>query len=202
MLTVRFIRHAESAANAGAATSDPASIPLTPRGHEQAQAVSDSFSDAPDLIICSPFLRVQQTAAPTCARFTSTPMETWAVQEFTYLAPTRCAHTTAEQRRPWVAQYWNAADPLAVDGDGAESFAAFMWRVSAALDRLAELPLASVALFGHGQFMQAVRWSITSRPQVINADAMRAFHAFDLAHPIANCAHFTAGHDGGIWSLS
>ncbi|KQV49579.1 MULTISPECIES: histidine phosphatase family protein [unclassified Duganella] len=202
MFTVRFIRHAESAANAGAATSDPASIPLTPRGHDQAREVGNRFSAAPDLIVCSPFLRVQQTAAPTCARFTAAPVETWAVQEFTYLAPARCAHTTAEQRRPWVAQYWDAADPLAVDGPGAESFAAFMWRVSAALDRLAELPLASVALFGHGQFMQAVRWSITSRPLVIDTDAMRAFHTFDLAHPIANCAHFTAVHDGGIWSLS
>lgn len=77
-----------------------------------------------------------------------------------------------------------------------------MWRVSAALDRLAALPLASVALFGHGQFMQAVRWSISTRPLVIDADAMRAFHAFDLAYPIANCAHFTAAFDGGIWSLS
>ena len=124
------------------------------------------------------------------------------MQEFTYLAPTRCAHTTAEQRRPWVAQYWNAADPLAVDGPDAESFAAFMWRVSAALGRLAELPMASVALFGHGQFMQAVRWSISTRPLVIDADAMRAFHAFDLAHPVANCAHFIAVTERGIWSLS
>ena len=202
MLIIRFIRHAESAANVGAATSDPASIPLTPRGHEQARAVSSGFNAAPDLIVCSPFLRVQQTATPTCARFTAAPVETWAVQEFTYLAPLRCAHTTAEQRRPWVALYWEAADPLAVDGPGAESFAAFMWRVSAALDRLAELPLASVALFGHGQFMQAVRWSIARRPLVIDAEAMRAFHTFDLAHPIANCAHFTAVSHGGIWSLS
>lgn len=202
MLTIRFIRHAESAANAGAATSDPASIPLTPRGHDQARAVSHSFSAAPDLIVCSPFLRVRQTAAPTCARFTAAPVETWAVQEFTYLAPARCPHMTAKQRRPWVAQYWDAADPLAVDGLGAESFAAFMWRVSATLDRLATLPLASVVLFGHGQFMQAVRWSITSHTLAIDAEAMRAFHAFDLAHPIANCAHFTAVSDGGIWSLS
>ncbi len=72
----------------------------------------------------------------------------------------RCAHTTGEQRKPWVAQYWDAADPLAIDGPGGESFAALMWCVSSTLDRLAELPLVSVALFGHGQFMQALRWSI------------------------------------------
>lgn len=93
MVTVRFIRHAESAANAGAATSDPASIPLTPRGHDQARTVSNSFGAAPDLIVCSPFLRVQQTAAaPTCAHFTAAPVESWAVQECTYL-PRRAACT-------------------------------------------------------------------------------------------------------------
>lgn len=200
-LTVRFIRHAESAANAGAATSDPATIPLTQLGHEQAQALSNSFGAAPDLIVCSPFQRVQQTAAPTLARFAAVPVEAWPIQEFTYLAPTRCAHTTPEQRRPWAALFWDAADTLAVDGLEAESFAAFMWRVSAALDRLAGLPLASVALFGHGQHMQAVRWSISSQPLVIDGDAMRAFRAFDLAHPIANCAGFQATHENGSWSL-
>jgi hypothetical protein len=76
-----------------------------------------------------------------------------------------------------------------------------MWRVSAALDRLAGLPLASVALFGHGQHMQAVRWSIAHRPQIIDADAMRAFRAFDLAHPIANAAGFEAICDAGSWAL-
>lgn len=36
MLTVHFVRHGESAANAGNATSDPALIPLTEKGWEQA----------------------------------------------------------------------------------------------------------------------------------------------------------------------
>ncbi|NHZ83807.1 histidine phosphatase family protein [Massilia sp. CCM 8695] len=200
-LTVRFIRHGESAANAGAATSDPANIPLTQLGHEQAQAISNSFGAAPDLIVYSPFQRVRQTAAPTLAHFAAVPVEAWPIQEFTYLAPARCAHTTPEQRRPWAAQFWDAADTLAIDGPEAESFAAFMWRVSAALDRLAGLPLASVALFGHGQHMQAVRWSIAHRPQIIDADAMRAFRAFDLSHPIANAAGFEATCEAGIWAL-
>ena len=201
MITVRFIRHAESAANAGAATTDPASIALTPAGHEQAKAISLAFAAEPDLIICSPFLRVQQTAAPTLARFASTPTSSWSIEEFTYLAPARCAHTTGEQRKPWVARYWEASDPLAVDGSGAESFSSFMGRVFSALDRLAQLPLASVALFGHGQFMQAMRWKIVERPLVIDAGAMRAFRAFDLAHPIANGAQFIAVHDGMDWVL-
>ncbi len=158
MPTVRLIRHAESAANAGAATADPASIPLTARGHEQAQASGDAFVDVPDLIVCSPFLRVRQTAAPTVARFATVLVQTWPIEEFTYLSPDRCAHTTAEQRRPWVAALWQAADPLAIDGPGVESFAAFVGRVHIALDRLVTLPAASVAVFGHGQLMQALRW--------------------------------------------
>lgn len=83
MLTVHLIRHAESAANAGAVTADPASIPLTPRGHDQAHSISKAFAAAPELIVCSPFLRVQQSAAPTLARFATVPVETWPVQEFT-----------------------------------------------------------------------------------------------------------------------
>lgn len=202
MLSVRLIRHAESAANAGAATADPASIPLTARGHAQAQAICDALAVAPDLIVCSPFLRVRQTAAPTVARFAAVLVQTWPIEEFTYLSPARCAHTTAEQRRPWVAAFWQAADPLAVDGPGAESFAALVGRVQIALDRLAALPVASVVMFGHGQFMQALRWWIVQRPAVLDAEAMRAFRDFDLAHPIANGDGFTVVHDGHAWSLA
>jgi len=201
MLTVRFIRHGESAANIGAATADPASIPLTPSGHDQAQAVALGFTAAPDMIVCSPFLRVQQTAAPTLVHFPGVPCEVWPVQEFTYLSPVRCAHTCAAQRRPWTLAFWQVADPLAVDGPGAESFSNLMARAHAALDRLAALPVASVALFGHGQFMQAVRWWIACKPAALDADAMREFQAFDLAHPIANCASFHAVHDGDAWRL-
>jgi hypothetical protein len=58
-----------------------------------------------------------------------------------------------------------------------------------------------VALFGHGQFMQAARWWIVCKPATLDADAMRDFRAFDLAHPIANCASFQAVHDGVAWRL-
>ena len=201
-LLARLIRHAESAANAGAPTADPASIPLTVRGEEQAHAISQEFAAAPELIVCSPFLRVRQTAAPTVARFAAVPVQTWPIEEFTYLSPPRCAHTTAEQRQPWVAAYWQAADPHAVDGPGAESFAAFVGRVQAAHDRLTALPVASVAVFGHGQFMLALRWWMTERPATIDADTMRAFRAFNLAHPIANGGGFSMAHDGRAWSLA
>ncbi|WP_281718217.1 hypothetical protein [Pandoraea apista] len=107
-----------------------------------------------------------------------------------------------EQRRPWVAAFWQTADPLAVDGPGAESFAAFIGRVQTALDRLATLPAASVAMFGYGQFMQALHWWVAASPAALDADAMRAFRTFDLAHPIANGNGFTVVHHGRTWSLA
>lgn len=68
MKRVRLIRHAESAANAGLATTAPDSIPLTQSGHFQAQTSADSIMFAPDLIISSPFERAVATAKPTAER--------------------------------------------------------------------------------------------------------------------------------------
>ncbi len=53
MKQVRLIRHGQSAANAGEASVDHATIPLTLRGVEQAQLVALSFTHAPDLIVFS-----------------------------------------------------------------------------------------------------------------------------------------------------
>ena len=89
MKLVRLIRHAESAANAGLATTAPDSIPLTEKGQLQARAIADSITSAPDLIISSPFERAIATALPTTERFPHVPFETWPVEEFTYLSPNR-----------------------------------------------------------------------------------------------------------------
>lgn len=90
MLTVTWIRHGESAANAGGASSDPALIALTERGKAQAQAIAQSFEAAPELIVMSPFIRAQDTAAPTLRKFPGVPVEVWPVEEFTYLSPANC----------------------------------------------------------------------------------------------------------------
>ena len=121
MLTVRFIRHGESLANAGGITSETHSIPLTDRGWAQALEVSESFTAAPALLVASPYLRAHDTAKPTVARFPLVPFEIWPVQEFTYLAAERCLDTTTAHRLPWATAFWTAADPHYVDGGGAES---------------------------------------------------------------------------------
>lgn len=204
VLRVACFRHGESAANAGDATHDPASIPLTEKGEQQALAISQRFAGPPNILICSPFHRAQQTAAPTLSRFPLTPSETWPIQEFTYLTPAKCAGTSAVQRRPWVETYWDTSEPTLVDGPGAESFAAFIQRVRAALSRLARLYCSSditVAMFGHGQFLQAMRWLIETDTAIIDADAMGAFRLVDQRSPIQNGEGFVATFDGHLWML-
>jgi len=69
LLRVLCFRHGESAANAGYAISDPASIPLTEMGEQQAHMIGQPLAEAPAVVICSPFLRAQQTVVPTLIRF-------------------------------------------------------------------------------------------------------------------------------------
>lgn len=200
MLTVHFVRHGESAANAGTATSDPALIPLTERGWEQARAVAATFDQAPTLIVTSPYERAADTAKPTIGRFPDVPVEVWPVEEFTYLSPSRCANTTAADRRPWVESYWTSADPECLDGPGTESFASLIQRARESLRRLHGMT-GLVTVFGHGQFIQAVRWLVAESPERIDSEAMRAFRTFDLDHAITNCQVITINHDGHRWLL-
>lgn len=94
MRQVRLIRHGESAANAGEASPGHATIPLTPKGVEQAYSVANSVTGAPDLIVASPFSRARATAMAAVAKFPDVPYEIWPIHEFTYLEPTRCVNTT------------------------------------------------------------------------------------------------------------
>jgi len=200
-LAVRFIRHGESVANAGGVTAEPAGIPLTALGREQALAIARAFAAPPDLIITSPYLRARDSAAPTAERFPDVPFEVWPVQEFASLALARCVNTTSMQRRPWVEAHWDLADPALTDGPGAESYAALVGRVRAALLRLSELPVRSVVVFSHGQFMKAVRWEIAETSPLATPETMLAFWTSHLAAPIANAEGFVALWDGKHWRI-
>ena len=157
-----FIRHGQSTGNAGMQCHDLATIELTEKGWNQARQVAADWTETPSLIVTSPFLRTQQTAAPTIERFPNVPVEVWPIEEFTYLQPSRWNGTLAADRAPYLVRYWGEADPAYCDGEGAESFGALQRRAEAALERLAALPSPGpVYVFSHGQFIQAVRAVVT-----------------------------------------
>ncbi len=180
-----LIRHAESVANAGAATSDPAGIPLSEVGWAQALSIATTVSQRPDLIVVSPFLRTRQTAEPTLCRFSDVPIETWPVQEFTYLSPDCCAGTTAAQRRRLVDVYWQHCSPEHVDGQGAESFSSMLQRVRQMRACLAAHSAAFIVVFTHGQVMQAYRL-IEADPDRDDRTLMADFLVADRKSPIRN----------------
>lgn len=160
--TAWLVRHGESAANAGLPVSDFAQIPLTPRGHRQAEIFAQRFHqicpETPTRIVQSPYLRARETAEPLARRYPAAPVETWPVYEFTYLDPIATAGLTDFQRSPYYTRYWERNDPDFREDNGAESFTDFMNRVREMLRRLEALPGGErVAIFCHGYFMQGVR---------------------------------------------
>jgi broad specificity phosphatase PhoE len=206
MLTVRFIRHGESLANAGGVTAEPDAVPLTLRGREQAEAISRGFTTPPDLIVTSPYVRAHASITPTTSRFPQVPIEIWPVQEIEMLARARRIHTSSADRRPWIEDYWARGDPDYVDGPGAESYREFVGRVRTCLARLASLADTAdapnnITIFGHGQFMKAVYWEITEAAPPITPDTMRAFFAAHIAAPIANAESLLLHWDGAGWLI-
>ncbi|MFK0089639.1 histidine phosphatase family protein [Pseudomonas sp. NPDC090755] len=204
MKNVRLVRHGESAANAGAASQDHATIPLTEKGIEQAKRVARSVGRLPGLIVASPFSRAQATADATLSLFPGAPFQTWPIEEFTYLDPVQCVNTTVGQRKAWVDRYWAKADPSYVDGKGAESFLAFIGRARSLLDRLAMYPAQDILVFSHGQFLNAVAWLIEREPAQIDAQAMIEWRRYEIDNHVPNGCGYVVSHAPGdsLWSLS
>ncbi len=83
-------------------------LELTDLGWRQSREVAASWTDAADLIVTSPYLRTQQTAAATIERFPNVPVEVWPIQEFTYLQPSRWNGTLSSERMPYLERYWGS----------------------------------------------------------------------------------------------
>ena len=198
---VVFIRHGQSTGNAGVPSPDLATIALTDLGWQQAHTVAAGWAEAPTLLVISPYLRTQQTAAPTIARFPDVPVAVWPVEEFTYLQPVRWNGTLAAERAPRRLYYWNMADPAYCDGVGAESFGALLRRAEATLHRLAALPTASlVYVFSHGQFIQAVR-AVVTEAALDDRGKMLNFWQPGVPPAIGNAEQVAFRLVAGYWQL-
>lgn len=160
MTEIWLIRHGQSTANAGSTTTTIADAPLTEAGRAQADEVSRSFPRPPGLIITSPYVRAQQSAACACALYPDAAFETWdSFREFAAIGDEKYKGTTVTERIPMMREYWERRDPHHVDGPGAESFLAMCERVSDTLARLAATCAAHdfVAVFTHERVMQMAR---------------------------------------------
>lgn len=181
-----LVRHGQSASNAGLPATGAANVPLTELGRSQARALADRVGEPPDLLIVSPFIRSQATAAPIRERWPLAPCETWPIHELTYLSPARCVGTTKQTRQPWVDAYWQACDPDYLDGADAESFRAFVARLEAFHRRLRALDGESAIAVGHGQFFSGFLTGLR-RGFEVSPDWMKDFRATEVARPMANC---------------
>ncbi|ORX59121.1 phosphoglycerate mutase-like protein [Piromyces finnis] len=183
-----IIRHGQSLANNGQKTSIPSTIPLSELGHQQAENLTTQVINRPDLIIVSPYLRTQETSQPVRNKFKDVPVETWPIQEFTYIEPSRCINTTTEERRPLVLEYWKRKDPYYKDGENAESFAMLYERVRSMFKKLNQLNKENykfIVIFCHGQFMKAAQVYV-SNPKSTIEEAMDHFIDKNLNNEIKN----------------
>ena len=201
MLSIWFMRHAQSQANAGERTADPALIELTALGREQGCYVAGLFGRAPDLLVASPYLRARQTAQFVADKHHKVRLETWAVQEFTYLDRQRCQNTTLAERIPMAREYWDRNDPHWMDGEGTESFVGLMGRVADMWGRLlAEHDGKLVVVFSHAIFIRAALWHWLCEGDRVSEIGMKRFRSFLRAYSIPNGAVLKARYDGEFWA--
>ncbi len=161
-------------------------------------AVAALLERAPALFVVSGYARSKLTARPSCARFPAVAVEEWPVHEFTYLGPAAYRGSTVEERRPAVEAYWAAGDPRQVQGEGAESFAAFLDRVRTVRERFESLAVDSVVVFSHKKFINALLWSWLAGHPAVSSRRMARFRGFDhaVAFPNGACGSGRLGSEG------
>jgi broad specificity phosphatase PhoE len=162
-MKILYIRHAQSEANAGGRTIDPASIAITETGYSQSVSLAEEIAEKPDLIIVSPYIRTQQTALPLTRKYPNCPLEVWPLHEFTFLSPVICRNTTPKERRPLVEKYWKSCDPDFIHGEGAESFNLFRKRISEAINGIHALKLNNVIVFTHEQVILLIKLMVLAK---------------------------------------
>jgi broad specificity phosphatase PhoE len=201
MLTVYFVRHAESESNAGMRTEHPATIRITEKGLEQARLTSQVFKTAPDLIVTSPYIRTQQTAAPLIERFPDVPCAEWPVQEFTYLDPAHWNGTTYQERQPIAHAYWERSDPFSRDGGIAESFVGLIERVELTRQLILQQRAETIVVYSHGQFTRTFWWRMALPHLAIDSGIMKRYIHFIRGVSFPNCAILKFRFDASeVWT--
>ncbi|WP_252579958.1 histidine phosphatase family protein [Legionella lytica] len=183
-LKLWLARHGESSINAGIWSTNPADARLTLLGQEQAQTAAAHIIETPDLIICSPFIRAQESANYISQIWPTVPLNIWPIQELIYLSPAKMFPLSPAERKARITDYWQKADPCYCDGDDAESFANFLGRVRLFHTKIIQQQ-GFVVVVGHGLFFQAFQLGLTHGFQP-TADWIRLFRQSETSQPIKN----------------
>ena len=177
-----------------------ASIPLSPLGRAQADAVATLLDVQPSRVLVSEYLRARETAHPFCAKVGRRADVHPLLHEFSALDPAMIEGMTGEQRRPIANDYWQTADPTIRMGSGAETFLEFSARVTEFLHELAQLPDQCV-LFGHGIWFGLLCWKLLGF-SVDDSQGMKAFRRFQSGLPMPNGAVYMLEDDGAAkWRI-
>lgn len=191
MKEIIFIRHAESIANAGGRTTDIASITLSERGIKQAIDLAENFTMVPELVIVSPYIRTQLTAAPLIRKMDLHNIQIWEeVKEFTYLDKVKYFNTTAEERSVAARDFWNRCDPDWRDAEE-ESFNDMLNRAKLTLRKLEACSENKIVVFSHGQFLLALRMYLLHGDNLDPKQIMSSFEEEFSNFPIFNTQQFT-----------
>lgn len=188
-----LIRHGQSTANVGEPITKRGVPPLTDLGWQQARAIADWFPSTPDLIVATPFVRAQQTAAPLQERFPDVDYDIWQAQEYSPLSKQLYTNTTVHVRSPHFIKFFEDADPHHDNGEGAETFAAGIERAEDLLTQLRAAPQQNIVVFTHGTFLRMVywRWLMGTNERAYNA--MAAFGTYRKAMRVPNCSVIYGG---------
>ena len=186
MKTIYFIRHGESIANAGGMTMPNAQIPLTEKGHGQAKLLAENWEVDTPLILCSEFLRAQQTAGYLADKLQLSIETEPLLNEFNTLCHSIITGLTGEQRKPIIDKYWLDANTQIAMGESAESFFQFGGRVQEFHNYyLHDIPDKTV-IFGHGMWFAMMSWIILGFHSY-TPTAMQAFRRYQIGLPMPNC---------------
>jgi broad specificity phosphatase PhoE len=201
-MDIWFVRHAESTVNAGMPSIYTETVEITEKGVAQARLFAAGLPRKPDIIAVTPFLRTQQTAQPTQARFPDVPVAVLPLQEFMPIAFAHYAHKTSAERKPLQKAYWERRDVDYVDGEGAESFAQQVQRIRLSLQSLKETPGDFKVVFTHGRILQTLH-AMLAFPDLDMKQLMRLSSEMTLRDSIENCAVFKTRLDGnGVLHLA
>lgn len=200
MKVLTFVRHAQSVSNAGGITMPHATIPLSDLGHAQAHQLANVIDVTPVAVLVSGFTRTHQTAAPFCAKHSTSYKILTCLNEFSVIDPLLIQGLNGIQRKPFVKEYWDNPDPHRRLGAEADTFAEFVDRVNefvAQMDNLTD----STLIFGHGIWFAMLQWLLNGNSATESA-TMCAFRRFQISSPIQNCAVFKLINGGTGWIVS